>query len=120
LVLTGSLRRNLALGLLRRPSDVRLRKAARAAGLRAVMDRIGGLDGVLSEGGRSLTAADRSALSLARILLGQPLLVLVDDGFWHLGPKARDAFSAHLAATGATILRHPVLAQADTAGPLAA
>ncbi|WP_354540383.1 ABC transporter ATP-binding protein [Roseovarius sp. MBR-6] len=120
LVLTGSLRRNLALGLLRRPSDVKLRKAARAAGLRAVMDRIGGLDGALSEGGRTLTAADRSALSLARILLGQPLLVLVDDGFWQLDPKARDAFSAHLATTGATILRHPVLAHADTAGPLAA
>jgi ABC-type multidrug transport system fused ATPase/permease subunit len=119
-VLKGSLRRNLSLGLLNRPSDAKLRKAARAAGLRALMDRIGGLDGALGEGGRTLSPADRSALSLARILLGKPQLVLLEDGVWHLDPDARDTLAAHIDRTGATILRHPILAKGDNIGPLAA
>ena len=119
-VLKGSLRRNLCLGLLNRPSNAKLRKAARAAGLRAVMDRIGGLDGPLGEGGRTLSAADRSALSLARILLGTAQLVLLGDALWHLDPKARDTLAAHLDTSGATTLRHPALAQATDDRPIAA
>jgi ABC-type transport system involved in cytochrome bd biosynthesis fused ATPase/permease subunit len=119
-VLKGSLRRNLTLGLLNRPSEAKLEKAAQTAGLSALMDRIGGLDGALSEGGRDLSAANRSALSLARILLGKPQLVLLEDGVWHLEQTAHDALAAHLGTAGATILRHPVLAKADTEGPRAA
>ncbi|MEI4232770.1 ABC transporter ATP-binding protein [Roseovarius sp. D22-M7] len=118
-VLMGSLRRNLALGLSRQPSDARLEKAARDAGLGALLDRIGGLDGPLAEGGRGLSTHDRSALSLARILLGRPQLVLLGDGVWHLDPAARDTLAAHLERIGATTLRHPTLARA-TGGPLAA
>jgi ABC-type multidrug transport system fused ATPase/permease subunit len=114
------LRRNLALGLLNRPSDAKLRKAARAAGLRTLMDRIGGLDGPLAEGGRSLTAEERSALSLARILLGRPQLVLLAEGFWHLDPGARDILAAHLESSDTTILLHPALAQVSAGRPLAA
>lgn len=119
-VLKGSLRRSLSLGLLNRPSDAKLRKTAQAAGLRTLMNRIGGLDGALAEGGRNLSPADRSALSLARILLGKPQLVLLEDGVWHLDPDARDTLAAHIHRTGATILRHPVLAKGDMVGPLAA
>lgn len=119
-VLKGSLRRNLALGLQNRPSEAKLGKAAKTAGLSALVDRIGGLDGALSEGGRDLSSADRSALSLARILLGKPQLVLLEDGVWHLEQTAHDALAAHLHTAGATILRHPVLANADTEGPRAA
>ncbi|MBD3738964.1 MAG: ABC transporter ATP-binding protein, partial [Pseudomonas balearica] len=119
-VLKGSLRRNLALGLQNRPSEAKLGKAAKTAGLDALMDRIGGLDGALSEGGRDLSSADRSALSLARILLGKPQLVLLEDGVWHLEKTAHAALAAHLHTTGATILRHPVLANADMARTQAA
>lgn len=119
-VLKGSLRRNLALGLLNRPSDAQLRKAARAAGLRPLMERIGGLDGPLAEGGRNLTRTDRSALSLARILLGKPQLVLLGDDLWHIDPEVRQALAARLETTGTTVLRHPVLAQRDMAASLVA
>jgi ABC-type multidrug transport system fused ATPase/permease subunit len=109
LVLKGSLRRNLAIGLLHRPSDTRLTDAAHAAGLDGLMDRVGGLDGRLTEGGRTLSAPERSAISLARILLGRPQLVLLDDGVWHLDPEARDALAAQIEKSGATTLQHPVL-----------
>lgn len=119
-VLMGSLRRNLALGLSRRPSDAALEQAAREAGLVALLDKIGGLDGPLTEGGRTLSTHDRSALSLARILLGRPQLVLLGDGAWHLDPGARDTLAAHLETGRATVLRHPALSQANGNGPLAA
>lgn len=119
-VLKGSLRRNLALGFPNRPSDATLAQAAHRAGLAGLMSRIGGLDGQLTEGGRGLSAADRSALSLARALLGRSQLVLLDDGLWHLDPDVRETLAAHLDKIGATIVRHPVLAQGDMAGPLAA
>ena len=119
-VLKGSLRRNLALGLLHRPSDTKLKKAALAAGLEGLLDQIGGLEGPLAEGGRTLSAHDRSALSLTRILLSKPQLVLLGDGVWYLGPKARETLAAHLKKIGATTLRHPTLALASGADPLAA
>jgi ABC-type transport system involved in cytochrome bd biosynthesis fused ATPase/permease subunit len=119
-VLSGSLRRNLALGLLNRPSDAKLRKAARAAGLGALMERTGGLDVLLAGGGRGLSATDRSALSLARILLGRPQLVLLGDGLWHLDPRARVNLAAHVDASGATTLHHPALTQASDGSLLAA
>jgi ABC-type multidrug transport system fused ATPase/permease subunit len=116
----GSLRRNLALGLRQRPSDAKLDEAARDAGLGALLDRAGHLDAVLAEGGRGLSTQERSALSLARILLGRPQLVLLGDGVRHLDPKARHILTAHLETTGATVLRHPALSQASGNGPLAA
>lgn len=115
-VLKGSLRRNLALGLLHRPSDDKLAQAARAAGLGGLMDRIGGLDGSLTEGGRTLSTGDRSALSLARILLCAPQVALLEDGVWHLGPRAGQTLAAHLETSGATTLRHPALAQGAVCG----
>lgn len=70
--------------------------------------------------GRTLSTHDRSALSLARILLGRPQLVLLGDGAWHLDPKARHILTAHLETSRATVLRHPALSQASGNGPLAA
>ena len=67
-VLKGTLRRNLALGLSKRPSDRLLERAARMAGLNTLVDK-SGLDGTVSEGARGYSAAERAALSLARILL---------------------------------------------------
>jgi len=116
LVLNGSLRRNLALGLRSPPSDSALEKAARRAGLAGFMDRTDGLNGLLSEGGRGLSAADRSALSVARLVLGRPQLVLLGDGVWHLGRDAAETVAAHLEKTGATILCHPTLSYGEMAG----
>ena len=119
-VLKGSLRRNLALGLLKRPSDARMLRAACKAGLGDLLGRLGGLDGGLAEGGRGLSTRERSALSLARILLGKPQLVLLGEALWHLEPTAQAALRAHLDRCGATVLCHPVLADLTRDGPLAA
>ena len=119
-VLKGSLRRNLALGMRQVPSDAKLSRVARKAGLADLLARCGGLDGALAEGGRDLSARERSALSLARILLGTPQLVLLGEALWHLDPSAQDALAAHLDACGATVLRHPVLAADAHGSPLAA
>ncbi|MGI3211962.1 ABC transporter transmembrane domain-containing protein [Roseovarius tibetensis] len=119
-VLKGSLRRNLTLGLRQRPSDKKLERIARKAGLGTLLTRLGGLDGALAEGGRNLSTGERSALSLARVLLGTPQLVLLGEALWHLDPEAQGALAAHLDTCGATVLRHPVLAGATHDGPLAA
>lgn len=111
-MLRGSLRRNLALGLRTRPTDTRLERAARRAGLGALLDRTGGLDATLPEMGRGLSAAELSAISLARLLLARPGLVLIDGALWHLGDMGRTELRAHLARTGATVLLHPVLGRA--------
>ncbi|MEF8794659.1 ABC transporter transmembrane domain-containing protein [Thiohalorhabdus sp.] len=119
-VLKGSLRRNLALGLRQCPSDKKLTRVARKAGLGDLLERLGGLDGALAEGGRDLSARERSALSLSRLLLAQPQLVLLGEALWHLDSRAQDALTKHLEACGATVLRHPVLAEASRGGSLAA
>jgi ABC-type multidrug transport system fused ATPase/permease subunit len=109
-VLCGSLRRNLALGLATRPPDKTLERTARTVGLGPLMDRIGGLDGLLAEGGRDLSARERSALSLARARLARPQIVLLGDGVRHVDRRARQSLAAHIERRGATVLRHPVLA----------
>ncbi len=119
-MLKGSLRRNLPLGLRQVPSDAKLADIACEAGLGDLLERRGGLGGALAEGGRDLSARERSALSLARILLGAPQLVLLDEALWHLDQGAQDALAAHLDACGATTLRHPVLARTTNGGSLAA
>lgn len=119
-ILKGSLRRNLALGLSDRPADDTLEQAARRAGLGGLMARGAGLESTLHEGGRGLSAAERSALALARILLGKPKLVLLGDCIWHLDDDARATLAAHIERTKATVLRHPTLAQAAIADGFAA
>lgn len=111
-VLKGTLRRNLALGLSKRPSDRLLERAARMAGLNTLVDK-SGLDGTVSEGARGYSAAERAALSLARILLCKPKLLLVDGAGWHLPEMAQQALCAHIRKTDATLLLHPDLSKFD-------
>lgn len=115
-VLRGTLRQNLTLGLRQEPSDRRLGKQARRAGLGPLMKRIGGLDGILAEDARNLSDHERSALALARILLSKPGLVLVGTALLHLDTAARDAFWAHVGALGSTILQHPDLQEVRNTG----
>jgi ABC-type multidrug transport system fused ATPase/permease subunit len=95
-------------------------RAARKAGLGDLLARPGGLDGPLAEGGRNLSMREHGALSLARILLGRPQLVLLGEALWHLDPAARAALGAHLETCGATVLRHPVLSDLTRDDPMAA
>ncbi|MEM8959059.1 MAG: ABC transporter ATP-binding protein [Pseudomonadota bacterium] len=77
LLLKGSLRRALTLGLRRRPSDVDLFRAAETAGLSGAIEALGGLDLRIAERGRNLTYEDRVTISVLRVCLQKPGLVLV-------------------------------------------
>lgn len=108
-MLKGSLRRNLTLGLRQQPSDARLETVARRAGLGPLLQRIKGLDGTVAEGGRDLTAEERSGLALARLLLAKPRLVLLEVAVWHLNAAAQQELWSHLRTSGTTVLCHPAL-----------
>jgi len=77
-ILQGSLRRVLLMGCDTRPDDEALSAMARRAGLGDLLDRIGGLDGTVREGGSNLTQGERLAISLVRVTLSRPRLVLLD------------------------------------------
>jgi ABC-type transport system involved in cytochrome bd biosynthesis fused ATPase/permease subunit len=76
--LKGSLRRDVTLGLGRSPSDQDIENALVDAGLEEMSRRLGGLEGMVAEGRRNLTASEQSRLLLARGLLSRPDLALVD------------------------------------------
>jgi len=76
-ILQGSLRRALAMGCSDRPEDARLERLARQEGLGPLIDRLGGLDGTVREGGRNLTRSERQAVSLLRVIMMRPRLILV-------------------------------------------
>lgn len=110
LVLKGSLRRNLSLGLRRRPSDAVLLEAAENAGLVGLLQRCNGLDGKLAEAGRDLSVNERCGLALARLLLAKPKLVLIDSPPWQWPTQANAALTSKLRSSAVTVVRHPDLA----------
>jgi ATP-binding cassette subfamily B protein len=48
-------------------------------GARAIVERIGGLDAALSEGGRNLSAGERQLLAFARVLVYDPRVLVLDE-----------------------------------------
>jgi ATP-binding cassette, subfamily B, bacterial len=78
-VLKGSMRRALTLGLSGRPNDEAILARLRKAGLLALLDRAGGLHNRLTEGARTLTPEARVAICVLRAALGRPGLLLVAE-----------------------------------------
>ncbi len=90
--------------------DLRLaRPDATEAELRAALDRVGagwsatlpdGLDTVVGEGGHRLTAAQAQQVALARLILADPPVAILDEATAEAGSAgARDLDTAALAAT---------------------
>lgn len=77
-LLKGSLRRALTLGLRKRPSDRKIIRTAQRIGLGPVLERLGGLDGKVSEGGRNLESVERICCLAVRAMLSRTPLVLLD------------------------------------------
>ena len=77
-MLKGSLRRTLTLGTGRKPSDDEIVATIDRCGLTGLVERIGGLDGKVSEGSLNLTSSERAGLFLIRGLIARPSLALVD------------------------------------------
>ncbi len=83
-VFTGTLRENLAY-LHRHATDADLDKAVDAIGLRSVVDRLGGYDGVVR---RDLSTGERQQIALARSWLSPAEIVVLDEATCHLHPAA--------------------------------
>lgn len=112
-ILAGSLRRALALGARPRPDDDALRAVAGRVGLGAALDRLGGLDGSVAEGGRNLSDGERAMVGLARLALRPHALALVDGIDAHLDERGREALiGLLLTRPGAALCapRHPEVA----------
>lgn len=77
-ILQGSLRRVLLMGCNDRLDDAALEALAREAGLDTLLDRISGLGGKVLEGGKNLTQTERLAISVVRVWLSHPKLILID------------------------------------------
>lgn len=77
---TGSLRENLSLSLSTEPSDAQLLTALEKVSLGYLPERIdGGLDGLLGDKATSLSRGEQQLISIARVILQNPKLVLIDE-----------------------------------------
>jgi ABC-type transport system involved in cytochrome bd biosynthesis fused ATPase/permease subunit len=93
-VLAGSMRDNLTLG--ERLDDEQVKERLRTLGLGSA--RFSDLDVEFLADGRGLSAGERVRLVLARVLLGAPSLVVLDDIAGVLDVEARDHVRRALAA----------------------
>ena len=99
-LLKGSIRRNICLGLSERPEDSTLLRYIARAGLEPALARLGGLDGTISESGRSLPRADRLLLSALRVSVQRPSVLLVSPDAWPLTAEV----AAYVGQSKATII----------------
>lgn len=102
-LLKGSLRRALTLGLPKRPKDSEIIAVAMRIGLGPILDRLGGLDGKLCEGGRNLSSGERARCLAARAMLSTTPMVLLDGLAEMLDVKSQAQFFDWIAASQATI-----------------
>lgn len=75
---TGTVRENLLWGS-EGASDEELLEACRLACADEFLDRIGGLDGDLGQGGAGVSGGQRQRLCIARTLLKRPRILIFDD-----------------------------------------
>ena len=74
----GSVRENLSLGDAEVPDAV-LEEAVARVGAAQVVERLGGLDAQLFQGGRNLSAGERQLLAFARVLVYDPAILVLDE-----------------------------------------
>ncbi|MDO4232150.1 MAG: ABC transporter ATP-binding protein [Lautropia sp.] len=103
-ILAGSLRLALSMGMKKRPPDEVIIRVAESYGLRSCIERLGGLDGRVAEGGRNLSAGERARMLMARAALLKPRLLLIDAIDAHLDQSAPHLLRQLFEDTGATVL----------------
>ncbi|MBF9049793.1 hypothetical protein GTA62_13535 [Roseobacter sp. HKCCD9010] len=103
-MLKGSLRRALTLGTGQTPRDDELMEIIERTGLSALSLRLGGLDGQVAEGARNLTSTERTGLYVARGLIAQPTVALVDADELGFNESAMTLLLGHFAQCGTAAL----------------
>ena len=76
-------------------SDDQLHEALRAVGVDEVVDRLGGLDGIIHERGATISAGERQLIALARTFISQPRVLVLDEATSNL--DLRSEFQIELA-----------------------
>ncbi len=99
-LLAGSLRENLALGA--EIEDARLRGALDAVALTG--ERFDDLDAPVGVDGRGFSAGETVRVALARCLLAEPVLLVLDDVAGLLDDASRAACALALAASSAAVV----------------
>lgn len=104
LILAGSLRRALTMGVALPPDDTKIIQTAKDYGLAHVIERLGGLDGRVAEGGRNLSTGEICRLKLARVDLSESQLLLLDEPDDALDEQGATLVLQLLRKTSATVL----------------
>lgn len=78
-LISGTIRENLQLGI-QDASDEQLLKALTIAqGNELVEDKVAGLDSMIDQGGKNLSGGQKQRLTIARALVKQPKILILDD-----------------------------------------
>ena len=94
---SGTVRQNLQWGA-PDASDDELLEACRVACVDEFLDRIGGLDGDLGQGGVNVSGGQKQRLCIARALLKRPRVLVFDDSTSAVDMATDAKIRAHLAA----------------------
>lgn len=101
---SGSVRENLDPA--RRYNDGALWELLQRCGTDAIVQRLGGLDSILTERGRNLSSGERQLLCLVRALANNPQLLILDEATSRLDPESESVVRRGLqeASAGRAVL----------------
>lgn len=100
----GTVRENLTLWNPDVPDDVLTRALDDAAMLDDVVARPGELDALVEEGGRNFSGGQRQRLEIARALVGDPGLLVLDEATAALDPQTEALIDLNLRRRGCTCI----------------
>ena len=103
-ILAGSLRRAMAMGAAQQPSDALILQTAEPFGLSGMVERLGGLDGHVSEAGRNLSTGEVRRVMLVRAALSKSQLLLLDEPDDALDVEGAGLVKQLLDGTSATVV----------------
>lgn len=95
-IFAGSIRENITLG--QDIPEERVLACARAVRAHNIIERLGGLDHVLEEGGRTLSTGERQLISFARALVVNPPILILDEATANVDTQTEMMIQEALAA----------------------